>query len=59
MDANEFMKAQELRANTAEIKALGLQWDNNALRKALAEANAEIERLGGMIVQAPESALPR
>jgi hypothetical protein len=57
MDAIEFVKIQERRPNAAETKALGLQWHNNALVKALAEANAEIKRLGGMTVPVPQSPL--
>ena len=57
MDAIEFAKTLERRASEAEIKALGLQWHNNALVKALAEANTEIKRLGGRTVPVPKSPL--
>jgi hypothetical protein len=57
MDAIEFAKTLERRASEAEIKALGLQWYSSALVKALAEANAEIQRLGGMAAPVPKSPL--
>jgi hypothetical protein len=55
MDENGFLKAQEARATTAEIKALGLKSYNDALMLALAEANAKIVRLGGRAVPVPQS----